>query len=98
MQTPRNGVESPNRQKGLNIRCVCPGMGREPSTSRIGEGWEITSKIKITITIKEKPSSELPCALQYLQIPLGLPLAIENLFRQPPRTLLHPLQPQPVRS
>jgi hypothetical protein len=52
MQTSRNGVESQNRQKGLNIRCVCPGMSREPSTSRIGEGWGIKIKIKITIKIR----------------------------------------------
>ncbi len=37
MQTPRNGVESQNRQKCLNMKCVCPGMSREQSTSWIGE-------------------------------------------------------------
>jgi len=43
-------------------------MSREPSTSRIGEGWgikiriTITIKIRIRITIKGYPSSELPCA------------------------------------
>ncbi len=88
MQTSRNGVESQNRQKCLNMRCVCPGMSREPSTSRIGEGWgiKITIMIMIRIMIEAEHNTpgigvgerhRYPSASRFL-VPLSFSLAVRR--------------------